>query len=47
MLTPHSRGKRIFRPFEDVTHSDDAEPGPSSGDDIHRKADRNGTRRIH
>ncbi|KAF1978705.1 hypothetical protein BU23DRAFT_230611 [Bimuria novae-zelandiae CBS 107.79] len=41
------RGKKIFRPFDDVaTHSDDADAARSSADEAHRKADRNGSRRI-
>ncbi|KAL1610033.1 hypothetical protein SLS60_001698 [Paraconiothyrium brasiliense] len=40
------RGKTIFRQFDDVTRSNDAEPGLSSEDETRRKADRNGDRRI-
>lgn len=41
-----SRGKTIFRQFEDVPRSDDADVGRSSEDETRRKADRNGNRRI-
>ncbi|KAL5381884.1 hypothetical protein DPSP01_006829 [Paraphaeosphaeria sporulosa] len=40
------RGKTIFRQFEDVTRTSDAEAGRSSEDETRRKADRGGSRRI-
>ncbi|KAL5427407.1 hypothetical protein PMIN04_001421 [Paraphaeosphaeria minitans] len=40
------RGKTIFRQFDDVTRTSDAEAARSSEDETRRKADRGGTRRI-